>query len=51
MSVMRKSAGSKSRMRKCWKLLRARRRSSSPAASKLGSYHVTDRNQMLSYVN
>ena len=47
----RRLAGTKSRMRKCWRLLRARRRSASQAVSTLSSYHPTDRNQMCAYVS
>jgi hypothetical protein len=47
----RRLAGAKSRMRKCWKLLRARRRSAALAESTMSSYHVTDRNQMCAYVS
>ena len=45
-----KSASARSRMKKCWRLIRARRRSSPLTASTLGSYHSTDRYQMSFYI-
>jgi hypothetical protein len=42
----RRSAAAKSRMRKYWKLLRARRRSLPSGLSVLSALHSTDRYQM-----
>ena len=44
----RKSA--RSRMKKCWKLLRARRRVHANADSAVSAFHSTDRYQMSHYI-
>jgi len=47
---MKKSANVKSRMKKCWRLIRTRRRNLALTAATLGSYHSTDRYQMSVYL-
>jgi hypothetical protein len=45
-----KASKMSSRMKMCWKIIRARRKSAASRASSLGSLYATDRNQMLLYI-
>jgi hypothetical protein len=46
----RKTNRGASRMKLCWRIIRARRRSAAARNTNLGSYYSSDRNQMSIYV-